>query len=406
MPNNSLFISYFDLGNFADNTTTYCTVNGCVQTISTEAPAQAPMRQNGTISNLSTVVSANTTTVSNVITVRNNLAATAMTVTYTSLQTGVKNDTTNTASIINTDEVDFEVAMANDASGAKTMSIKVMEIQFTSSEDNYIGYLTVGATSTSTTITTASTSYYLDGGTVYDSSTTEYPIEMLNSYTLSNLFTYTVSNARTTTTTITFRKNLANGNQTVNYTSGQTGVKEDTSNSDSIVSGDDIGYVCVTGTGTGTIALTNVVSKMVTQSETCFEMSCAIGVGRGVTGTWYSALNGTFPSALTTQSTSRSKAPFYTDLTNLRTYVSANTATGASTITVNVETVNTALSISYAVSETGLKRDTDVVNVTSGDNFGFEFVRGTSGTITIHFAAVTAYDHRVPAVSVISIING
>jgi len=73
--------------------------------------------------------------------------------------------------------------------------------------------------------------------------------------TSSNFQINVSSNARTSTTTFRFRKNGSNGNQTVAYSSGQTGVKEDVTNTDTIGLGDFYNTSITTGSGSGGIVL-------------------------------------------------------------------------------------------------------------------------------------------------------
>src|SRR3990167_11137323 len=64
--------------------------------------------------------------------------------------------------------------------------------------------------------------------------------------TLSNLWVNVDSNTLDGTTTIRTRINGANGAQSVSFASSTTGIAEDTTNSDTIVAGDEVNYSLVT----------------------------------------------------------------------------------------------------------------------------------------------------------------
>src|SRR5690348_14132135 len=111
----------------ADNNTYYQAIVGVVafQTTGVEAGAQSKMTDGGTASKLKTYAPTNTTLVTTVVTVRKNGAGQALTVSYTSGQTGQKEDLSHSFTFVATDLLAHEVAVPNDASGAKVINFRV-----------------------------------------------------------------------------------------------------------------------------------------------------------------------------------------------------------------------------------------------------------------------------------------
>ena len=159
-----------------------------------------PIRHAGTVSQLKTYVSANTTLVTSTITVQKNGTDQTLKVTYTSGQTGEKQDTLNSFSVTTTDVIDVDITVANDVSGATSIIYHSVSVMFETTDQTYtISY--IGAGTGKSTISTASRTFYWNGGNISNSSTTERTVSFLNSYTLSNFYTYVSTNTRTTTCT-------------------------------------------------------------------------------------------------------------------------------------------------------------------------------------------------------------
>ena len=86
------------------------------------------------------------------------------------------------------------------------------------------------------------------------------------SYTWKNLLAYLPTNTSTGVTTIKNRKNTADGTMVLSIGASATGLFEDTTHTDSLVTGDLIGYSIVTGTAaTGTL---NKISSILNDAAT------------------------------------------------------------------------------------------------------------------------------------------
>ena len=84
----SLIVNFSNQG-VNDSTTAYFGLTGAFSSALTEANAEMPVRDAGNFSNMFSYVTTNTLLVDTVVTLRKSAADTALTVTYTSTQTGV-----------------------------------------------------------------------------------------------------------------------------------------------------------------------------------------------------------------------------------------------------------------------------------------------------------------------------
>jgi hypothetical protein len=79
--------------------------------------------------------------------------------------------------------------------------------------------------------------------------------------TISTLYVRVITNDRTATSSVTVRKNGADGNGTVSIAAVTTGEFEDNSGSDSIASDDNVNYKVIVGTG-GTTLVIGIISSL------------------------------------------------------------------------------------------------------------------------------------------------
>lgn len=98
------------------------------------------------------------------------------------------------------------------------------------------------------TVNANTTHYYDINGQPLNPSSTEIYSEVRESYAVTFLYLYLETNTITANGTFRTRKNQANGACSVSITASTTGTFTDTSNSESLASGDQIGYQYVTGT--------------------------------------------------------------------------------------------------------------------------------------------------------------
>ncbi len=245
----------------SSNLTFYGVVSGSQNSFTPEANAQVKSSVSGTLKNLFVNVVSNTRIVTTTISTRVNGADGNQSVAYTSLQSGLMQDVTNTDTIASGDLFNTKIVYLSDtglitygltsAIDLETTDDTTMLIQSGSNTQaaNLTRYLGVGGDGSFTTYTTESDSQ----------------IYALASYTVSKLNCYVSTNTVSATSTFRFRKNGADGNQSVSITASTTGFYEDATNSDSVTSTDTINYSLITG-ATGTALLLANTSMLATVS--------------------------------------------------------------------------------------------------------------------------------------------
>ena len=376
---NSIIVAAISTGQgFTDNNTKFTCISGRIINDGSEALNESPVRDAGTFSNLFVYAPTNTISVNSTVTLRKSRADTAITITYGADQTGIKEDTSNTATFAATDEVSYAVVTGSEA-GTNTLTITVIGIQFAPTTDtNCISFLICSAHQSSINIQAASTTYYMTpDGLMNNNAVSESQVEYRArfAFTSSDFFASVNTNGRTTNTVFSTRKNSSDGGQGFTYTSGQTGVKEDTSGTDSLVAGDDFCYEIVTGTGTQALALilmsttcTSTASKF--PLLTGYEQASAVAANT----TTYSPAAGALIFS-TTEANSQIYPRFTFTASELGVYVSSNTgASLATTVTLRDNGGDGTLTVSYIAGQTGLKNDsvnTDAIT-SGGDEIDYE----------------------------------
>lgn len=352
-----------------------------------EARVETPVRDAGVFSNLFAYVSANILTVTATLTLRKSQADTSVLVTWTAGTTGLREDTTNTATFAATDEVSQQLGIPADPT--HNLTIEMTGVQFapttTSNCVSLLGCYSAGAPISSASITT-----YLSphGGLgTPDSSETNEKFRIRTASVAQDLYTYVTSNARTTDTVIKTRKNGADGGQSVTYTSGQTGVKEDTSGTDTLSAGDDYNIAVTTNAGTETMLMTMISCSLVGTND-AFVLGISYFAGNLVLVSFnltrYFAVGGQLIPD-TTETASQIWPRFTFTASELGTMVGSNTiTTSPSTITLRDGGADSAVLVTYDAAVTGLKNDSSNTTVITSatDNISYKVVTpNTSGSI-------------------------
>ncbi len=340
-----------------DATTAYVALAGQLRAGSSEASVQTPVRAAGTFSNLYTYVSSNSVSVNTVCTVRKSGSGTALAVTYSADQTGIKEDTANSVSFANTDSCCLEIAAGSEA-GTNNFVIEGWAVQFdATASGDCVSWLVANG---SVTYSTASATNYINpaGASAAPTGTeANEKVRIRAASTASNLYGYVSSNGRTTDTTISSRVNGANGNQTITWTSGQTGAKEDTTHTDSLAVGDDYNLKIVTGSGTGNFVfdmvattLVNTGGKFHLQARKGGSTSVSFGstIHLGVQGTFLS--NGVIANA-------QVRPRFTFTVKEMTAYVSVNTLNSNAVVTAQDAGSDSSLTFTYSTGQTGWKVD-------------------------------------------------
>ena len=387
----SQILAYGDGPSQNDNQTRYYAVSGCIDSASesaTEADRQVTWRESGTAANLFLRVLTNTCTVTSVFVLRVNGASSALTLNVTADATGEFEDITHAVSLADGDEVCYQLAIPTEA-GTNSMACSVTGMTFTASSNT----ATVVTTPESTNVGTASATRYFSvvasPATATEAAAT-CALEGTDGFVVSNLFVYVSANARTNNTVFVSRNNGFDGNLTVTFGSTETGIKEDTSNSDTIIGG----YCLKATTGAGTETITIQQRAVTLTSMRTFTMigntlSGAYAPVAGVTNYFHC---GKLAAATTTEASAQLLSRITCTLRDLQVEVSANTVTtSATTIKSRINGADGNQIVSFAAAETGAKSDasnTDAIMAGSSRYCLQVIVPATTGAITFRNAAL------------------
>lgn len=350
------------------------------------------VRDAGTFDKAFLYINSNTVTAQTDISFFLNRTGTGIQLVIGADQTGAFEDTTHSAVATATDEATWEIVCGNEA-GTNTLNVRLFAIRFTptsGSDTVHWGY--TGGSGMS--ISTASVTRFLapTGTITADASEDNAKARILGTFTAKRLGFEVQSNARTTDTVVRTRINGANGNQSVTVGSTQTGVFEDTSNTDSIASGDDFDYSVTTGTGTGTLNTNWCCAILVSASRqwVYYPGACNGLAVSAVGGTdQYAALSANLAQATTTEAHTQYVARFDHTLSNFAARVSANNVSTTTVVRTRVNGSNGTCELSIGSSQTGLFTDTTHSDsVTAGQTANIQ-IDMTNGTGTISFRVMT-----------------
>ncbi len=345
----------------------------------TEANTQVKMRTAGTFSDLGFFVVTNTLNASSTVTFRKNTADGSQTLSVNAAATGHFTDATNTDTIVSTDLVGYRLNTTASASGSITTSgVFSVFSATTNTTQRWAVHGVVGPSTTSAT-------EYIPLASAAALNTTEANAEykLHSSGTLANLFVFSQSNGRSTATTVTVRKNNADGNGTFSIPGSTSGTFEDIVNTDSVVANDVITLKSVTSTGSGTIFLLPAIDFTSTDSKSYLlsASTSATGVSQNINQTRYLKFGGGLILSDTTDSAAQQTSRFAFTASHLNIYLSANTVTATSTLRSRVNTANGNQSVSITASTTGRFEDTtNSDTIASGALINAQIVIGATGT--------------------------
>lgn len=349
-----------------------------------EGAVEVPVRFAGKCRNLFVYVRVSDTSFATVIALRKSQTTTSLDVSYSAAQTGIKEDRTAQISMVATDEI--AMIVSHNASETGSITIRVNGIEFAPTVASTC--VMICCSRGQINFTAEQTSYNTINGVMSELSNeaiVKFPFG--DAYTASNLYVYVSENGGTGNCTFGTRKNGSNGNQSVLYTSGQTGAKEDTSNTDSLVSGNDFNFYTI---GAASVSVSaQIQSCTLRQVGTFFPMVSSdpstvnSNVAFGST-VYFGGAGNLFQENI--EISTQFLARFNWTAKQFGAYVTANDiGTSASTVTFRDNGADSAMVLSYAAGQTGLK--TDAVNtavITKGtDEVNYAVTTpDTSGTIS------------------------
>ena len=221
-----------------------------------EANMESRMKAPGVYKNASLYVSANAKTTSTVVTFRKNRTDTAITWTIAAGFTGIKEDTTNTVSVAAEDEIDWKIIYATDTAN---ITIENFGIDFESTDR--IHFPVAGSAGATSDITQdfGTTNYYVVGGAMREiTAESEQKLKTRLRYTYFGLTLHAQVNTCNGATTIKFRKNGADGNQSITIPASTAGWQSDDINLDPVDTIDEIDIQVTTAGTSGTVTIRNM----------------------------------------------------------------------------------------------------------------------------------------------------
>ena len=382
----------------AKDTTTYLPVCGSMIARTVQAETERPIRDAGVFSNLFVYLASNSIDTGNsTINFRIN-TTNLITVTIAPLATGIFENLSDTGTATNTNYICYQVVTGTGSAG-QNIIIKVLGIKFApTTTTNTVQILAAGGTFN---VSEASVTRYLTPVHYLPSafSTTEsgakYRIRepAPATVTASDFFVYVSANSRTTTTTFRTRKNGNNGAQSVAFPSLESGGLEDTTNTDSLVAGDDFNYSVTTLTGTQALTVHTISCSLISTVDSFVLLKANVaGTGIAFNTTAYAGVAGSLPTFTLSEADTQIYPRFSFTARELGVYVSANgITTNATVVTLRDNGADSTLTVSYAAGETGLKLDSvNTTEITSGiDKIDFKVVTpNTSGNITFTWMGI------------------
>lgn len=204
-----------------------------------------------------------------------------------------------------------------------------------------------------------------------------------DSYTLSDLFIRLTANDLNGTTTVKSRVGGADGNQVVSIDAAATGAFTDDVNSDSLVSGNLFCTEIVTAGSSGSITYTIISYILSTASNTTPILATTGKFFAKSFPTQHPIIGGeAYASTSHAETYCRYLFRVSAALTNLRIYVSENTADGTASVKTRVDLGDGNQALSIGAGATGAFEDTTHTDdISIGENVNYKLVIVSSASI-------------------------
>ena len=212
--------------------------------------------------------------------------------------------------------------------------------------------------------------------------------------TVKNLYVYVASNTRDGTSTISIRKNSADGNLTVSIGASTTGVFEDTSNTDTIADGDLLCWKTVRGGTTGSMVVSIIGADLITTDDSFTSVLAGSSTfSPGSATDYFMQIGGnTIEADTDTQTKTKMYVENYS-ADRLRIELTTNTVASTSTLTFRKNGADTAVTVPITASTTGLFEDTThSVAITGLDDINYKLAAGGSGSLVVKYVSVRFYE--------------
>lgn len=208
-----------------------------------------------------------------------------------------------------------------------------------------------------------------------------YEVPIRDAGTVRNLYVYISTAPSGATDTWTVDKSRVNTSLTVSYTAGQSGAKEDTSNSASFAATDEISvsWTTTTWTNPGIGAVCSVEFEPDATGDTLTKHTAAADMyfAPSASTTWYALPFGVLYWSSTEAPTQWTARGDFT-AQDLSVNVETNGRSTATTVRTRKNAANGGQSISVSSSATGLFEDTSGTDtLTDGDEYNYSVTAGT-----------------------------
>lgn len=374
---------------------------------SDEASSQTKIvSYSGIFSQLKHHVGTNSCDGDSTVTLRKNGGNGNSTVTLTASTTGWFEDTTHTDSIAVNDLVNLALVTGG-TSGSVGNSITTLTY---ASDTSTVQIFELAEDSYSATAVT----YYapINGEAGFsNSNATESSVGFTfkTSGTFQKAFIYINENTNTFATTLSLRKNTANGNISISITASTTGIFQDTTHTDSVVSGDIVNWAILGGAEANTIT-TRITSVEFVTTDGSFQVVGSSGRPLGVAqnaGTNTYTVPGTHPLSASTTADDvnrQSKVGFAFTISNLEVNVVVNGGTTNGIYSLRLNSASSGLSATLTALTTGVFFDnTNTVNIVANDLLAFKFSTGATANSS---TGASGFKCSSAATSAIKTING
>lgn len=345
---------------------------------STEVQVASKFNFSCTLRKLSFTVTTNNFISTSTVTVRVAESDTSLSIEIPSGTTGTFSNTSSSASVSSGDLVCLKTYTGSGGGGGTNFGFTscTVEVESTSQAATMFGGRSPNQSSASTT-----TYIGINGNTNLSAANEERSLTVMREdCTVSNLQAYISTNGRAQATTYRVRKNSANGNGIITVTGSTTGFFEDTTNSDSLVSGDKLGYQSVLGTGFGNVAASIIGLKYIGSVANRVVLVSNYSASLTSGSTNYTAVTGSGKTS--TESNSQSVVVLEGTLSSGSIYVHSNASTTTVTAVLRKNTSDTDISISISSGTTGAFTSADSVSVAADDLINWK-LSGANATLQI-----------------------
>lgn len=358
---------------------------------SSEAEVQTKHRAAETLSRLGCRLVTNTHTNTGTLKLRVNGADVNQSVSLTASTTGFFEDATHSDTIADGDLVNVSLGLTGGGGGGVTLGTIVCKVAGPS--NTTVQYFSFSGHTDDLTQTTASQTAYanLGGGNTNTSPSTaesDTVSKMRTAGTFSHLQCNINTNSWASAFTFRIRKNTGNGSSSLSVTGATTGLFEDVTNSDSVVSGDVCNYSYTAPAGSGSLKISQIAVKYVSSSTDFELMSGWNGSGMhtqfSTSVPSYLNLIGVCGDISGTEADWKTKVPFGAVMKKFIADLSGNNSGTDVTATVRQNGSDTTLTVSITNHTTGRFEDTTHTSTLSdGDDIDVKFTNPNSTTFVL-----------------------